>query len=47
MALFARAGVPLDPILIYETVELRKIHEIKAAELACTRATEENYERSA
>ena len=45
MALFARAGVPLDPILIYETVELRKIHEIKAAELACLRATEENYER--
>ena len=45
MALFARAGVPLDPILIYETVELRKIHEIKAAELACQRATEENYER--
>jgi DNA-binding FadR family transcriptional regulator len=45
MALFARAGVPLDPVLIYETVELRKIHEIKAAELACLRATEENYER--
>jgi DNA-binding FadR family transcriptional regulator len=45
MALFARAGVPLDPNLIYETVELRKIHEIKAAELACQRATEENYER--
>jgi DNA-binding FadR family transcriptional regulator len=45
MALFARAGVPLDPILIYETVELRKIHEIKAAELACERATDENYER--
>ena len=36
MALFAKAGVPLDPIQIYETVELRKIHEIKAAELACT-----------
>src|SRR5689334_10179345 len=35
MALFAKAGVPLDPIQIYETVELRKIHEIKAAELAC------------
>ena len=33
------------PIQIYETVELRKIHEIKAAELACSRATEENYER--
>jgi DNA-binding FadR family transcriptional regulator len=45
MALFARAGVPLDPIQIYETVELRKIHEIKAAELACGRATEENFER--
>jgi len=45
IALFARAGVPLDPIVIYETVELRKIHEIKAAELACARATEENYER--
>src|SRR5690554_5886646 len=45
MALFARAGLPLDPIQIYETVELRKIHEIKAAELACTRATEENFER--
>jgi DNA-binding FadR family transcriptional regulator len=45
MALFARAGVPLDPIQIYETVELRKIHEIKAAELACTRATDENFER--
>ncbi len=45
MALFARAGVPLDPIQIYETVELRKIHEIKAAELACARATEENFEQ--
>jgi DNA-binding FadR family transcriptional regulator len=45
MALFARAGLPLDPIQIYETVELRKIHEIKAAELACSRATEENFGR--
>ncbi|WP_274628790.1 FadR/GntR family transcriptional regulator [Arvimicrobium flavum] len=45
MALFAKAGVPLDPIQIYEMVELRKIHEIKAAELACSRATEENYDR--
>src|SRR5262249_57048371 len=40
-----RAGVPLDPVQIYETVEIRKIHEIKAAELASSRATEENYER--
>ncbi|MEO9339288.1 FadR/GntR family transcriptional regulator [Mesorhizobium sp. SB112] len=45
IALFAKAGVPLDPIQIYETVELRKIHEIKAAELACSRATDENYDR--
>ena len=45
MALFAKAGVPVDPVQIYESVELRKIHEIKAAELACARATEENYEQ--
>ena len=45
MALFAKAGLPLDPIQIYETVELRKIHEIKAAELACERATDENFDR--
>lgn len=45
MALFAKAGLPLDPVQIYETVELRKIHEIKAAELACSRATEENFFR--
>ncbi len=43
MALFAKAGVPVDPVQIHESVELRKIHEIKAAELACSRATEENY----
>lgn len=43
IALFAKAGLPLDPVQIYEAVELRKIHEIKAAELACARATEENY----
>ncbi len=45
MALFARAGLPLDPAQIYETVEIRKIHEIKAAELACSRATDDNFER--
>ena len=44
MALYARAGLPPDPHQIYEAVELRKIHEIKAAELACTRATDENFE---
>jgi len=45
LALFAQAGLPLDPIQIYETVELRKIHEIKAAELASLRATDENFDR--
>ena len=45
MALFAKAGLPLDPVRIYETVELRKIHEIKAAELASARATDENFDR--
>jgi DNA-binding FadR family transcriptional regulator len=45
LALLAKAGLPLDPVRIYEIVEIRKIHEIKAAELACSRATEENYER--
>jgi DNA-binding FadR family transcriptional regulator len=45
LALFAKAGLPLDPARIYEIVEIRKIHEIKAAELACSRATEENYDR--
>ena len=44
LALFAKAGLPLDPIQIYEAVELRKIHEIKAAELASQRATEENFD---
>jgi len=45
MAFFARAGLPLENRLIYEAVEVRKIHEIKAAELAADRATSENFER--
>ncbi len=45
MALFARAGVPLLPRQIFEAVELRKIHEIKAAELAALRATDDNHSR--
>jgi GntR family transcriptional regulator, transcriptional repressor for pyruvate dehydrogenase complex len=45
MAFFARAGLPLEKRLIYEAVEVRKIHEIKAAELAADRATEENFAR--
>jgi DNA-binding FadR family transcriptional regulator len=45
MAFFARAGLPLENRQIYEAVEVRKIHEIKAAELAATRATDENLAR--
>ncbi len=45
MALLAKAGIPLTPTQIYEAVELRKIHEIKAAELASERASEENFQR--
>ncbi|MET0598142.1 MAG: FadR/GntR family transcriptional regulator [Mesorhizobium sp.] len=44
LALLAKAGLPLEPRRILELVEIRKIHEIKAAELACSRATEENYD---
>jgi len=44
MAFFARAGLPLENRQIYEAVEVRKIHEIKAAELAASRATEENFD---
>lgn len=45
LAFFARAGLPVTPRQIYEAVEVRKIHEIKAAELAAERATDENLER--
>lgn len=45
MAFYAKAGIPLEPQQIYEAVEVRKIHEIKAAELAAERATKENFER--
>lgn len=43
LAFFERAGLPTDPKHINEVVEVRKIHEIKAAELAAERATEENF----
>ncbi len=45
LAFFARAGLPVDPRQIFEAVEVRKIHEIKAAEMAAERATEENFTR--
>lgn len=45
MAFFARLGLPLANRQIFEAVEVRKIHEVKAAELAASRATDENFER--
>jgi GntR family transcriptional regulator, transcriptional repressor for pyruvate dehydrogenase complex len=45
LAFFARLGLPLENRQIFEAVEVRKIHEIKAAELAASRATDENFER--
>jgi GntR family transcriptional repressor for pyruvate dehydrogenase complex len=47
LAFFARLGLPLENRQIFEAVEVRKIHEIKAAELAASRATEENFARLA
>ncbi|MES2551986.1 MAG: FCD domain-containing protein, partial [Pseudomonadota bacterium] len=45
MSFFARFGLPLENRQIFEAVEVRKIHEIKAAELAASRATDENFAR--
>lgn len=45
MSFFARFGLPLENRQIFEAVEVRKIHEIKAAELAALRATEDNFAR--
>ncbi len=45
LAFLARAGLPVAPRQIYEAVEVRKIHEIKAAEMAAERATDENFAR--
>jgi DNA-binding FadR family transcriptional regulator len=45
MAFYARAGIPLEPQQIYEAVEVRKIHEIQAAEMAAERATDDNFDR--
>lgn len=43
LAFLARAGLPLNPRQIYDAVEVRKIQEIKATEIAAERATEENF----
>ena len=45
MAFYARAGIDLDPAQVFEAVEVRRIHETSAAELAAERATDENLEK--
>jgi DNA-binding FadR family transcriptional regulator len=45
LALFAQLGIPLDAEDVRQSVEMRKIHEIAAARLACERRTEENLAR--
>ncbi|PSL19370.1 FadR/GntR family transcriptional regulator [Shimia abyssi] len=45
MAFYARAGIALEPQQIFEAVEVRRIHETSAAEMAAERATDENFER--
>lgn len=45
MSFLARFGLPLENRQIFEAVEVRKIHEIKATELAALRATDDNFAR--
>ncbi|MXU64320.1 FadR/GntR family transcriptional regulator [Oceanomicrobium pacificus] len=45
LAFYAQAGIPLERRQVFEAVEVRKIHEIKAAEIAAERATTENFDR--
>jgi DNA-binding FadR family transcriptional regulator len=44
LALFAQLGIPLDAAQVQNTVEMRRIHEIAAVQLACERATLGNFE---
>lgn len=45
MAFYARAGIALDPKQIFEAVEVRRVHETSAAEMAAERATQENFDK--
>jgi len=44
LALFAQLGIPLDATDVQHTVEIRRIHEIAATQLACERATLKNFD---
>jgi DNA-binding FadR family transcriptional regulator len=45
LALFAQVGAPLTAEDVHQSIEMRKIHEITAARLACERATLDNFDR--
>ncbi len=45
LALFAQIGVPLTSEDVHQAVEMRRIHELEAARLACERRTEDDLER--
>jgi DNA-binding FadR family transcriptional regulator len=44
LAFFAQLGIPLDAADVRHTVEMRRIHEIAAVQLACERATLKNFD---
>ena len=44
LAFFAQLGIPLDPVDVQHSVEMRRIHEIAAIQLACERATLKNFD---
>lgn len=44
LAFYAQLGIPLDALDIQHTVEMRRIHEIAAIQLACERATLKNFD---
>lgn len=45
LAFYAQLGIPLDASDVRNTVEIRRIHEIAAIQLACERATLKNFEK--
>ena len=45
LALFAQLGIPLTAADVRQSVEMRRIHEIAAIQIACERRTEENLAR--
>jgi DNA-binding FadR family transcriptional regulator len=45
LAFFAQLGIPLDAEEVHQSIEMRRIHETAAMQLACERATPENIAR--